>query len=194
MKFETRIAEDSLSPPLWLDQVMEGRPIALRDSRLLNLPSESLSAIVGYTKSDKETLASLALVNSDCRQLARSCQSRDVREQRKSVYEPCPVTCYTPTFSPGNSGLGGCSFSQQQSSRMSRELKSQTLSACSTVQSIKLDQLRIGKDQGTPTTSTAEFPQLRFLQLGFTANLCPSTLQRLLRSETLFYFGDCSRT
>ncbi|KAE8547738.1 hypothetical protein EYB25_009531 [Talaromyces marneffei] len=64
--------------PLTLDRLLEGRPIAAQNSSLLNLPVEILSEIVKYIETDKSSLASLALVNSDCRQLARSCQFRDV--------------------------------------------------------------------------------------------------------------------
>lgn len=64
--------------PLTLDRALEGRPLAAQNSRLLNLPVEILSEITKYIETDKPLLASLALVNSDCRQLARSCQFRDV--------------------------------------------------------------------------------------------------------------------
>lgn len=60
--------------PLTFNRVMEGRPIAATSSRLLNIPVELLTIIVGYVALDKSDLASLARVNSDCRQLARSCQ------------------------------------------------------------------------------------------------------------------------
>ncbi|RYP05336.1 hypothetical protein DL764_003881 [Monosporascus ibericus] len=59
--------------PLLLDRVMEGRPHK-SESRLLQLPAELLGDIADLLANDKRTLASLALVNSDCRQLARSCQ------------------------------------------------------------------------------------------------------------------------
>ncbi|RYP33546.1 hypothetical protein DL768_011095 [Monosporascus sp. mg162] len=59
--------------PLLLDRVMEGRP-RKSESRLLQLPAELLGDIADLLANDKPTLASLALVNSDCRQLARSCQ------------------------------------------------------------------------------------------------------------------------
>ncbi|KAL3484464.1 hypothetical protein BJX62DRAFT_243893 [Aspergillus germanicus] len=64
--------------PLTPDRVMEGRPFAARDSRLFKLPLEILSTIVRYLDGDKQSLASLALVNSDCRQLARSCQFQTI--------------------------------------------------------------------------------------------------------------------
>lgn len=60
--------------PLMFDRVMEGRPIAAKASPLLKLPVEVLALVMGHVSSDEQTLASLALVNSDCRQLARSCQ------------------------------------------------------------------------------------------------------------------------
>ncbi|KAF4988685.1 hypothetical protein F66182_16686, partial [Fusarium sp. NRRL 66182] len=61
-------------PPLTLDRVLEGRPIVAQDSPLLRLPVMILSDIIKYIETDMETLKSLALVNSDCRQLAQSCQ------------------------------------------------------------------------------------------------------------------------
>lgn len=57
---------------------MEGRPIAAHDSLLFRYPTEILSNIVGYLGADPRDLASLALVNSDCRQLARSWQFRNI--------------------------------------------------------------------------------------------------------------------
>ncbi|KAM5376942.1 hypothetical protein ACJZ2D_005286 [Fusarium nematophilum] len=47
-------------------------------SRLLRMPAEILADIVDLLSEDKPTLVSLALVNSDCRQLARSCQFAEV--------------------------------------------------------------------------------------------------------------------
>lgn len=64
------------SSPLTLDRILEGRPIAAQDSPLLRLPVMILSDIIKYM--DSESLESLALVNSDCRQLARSCQFANV--------------------------------------------------------------------------------------------------------------------
>jgi hypothetical protein len=78
MDLKHPFSKDFAPSPLTLDRVMEGRPIAARDSRLLNLPVEILSVIIKYIDTGKEALASLALVNSDCRQLARSCQFRTV--------------------------------------------------------------------------------------------------------------------
>lgn len=66
-------------PPLTFDRVMEGKPIAAHDSALFRIPTEILTVIVNYLSTDNEALASLALVNSDCRQLARSCQFRIVK-------------------------------------------------------------------------------------------------------------------
>ena len=59
--------------PLSLDRVMEGGLISLH-CRLLDLPIEVLAIILQYIAADRETLASLALVNSICRQWARSSQ------------------------------------------------------------------------------------------------------------------------
>ncbi|KAI9898005.1 hypothetical protein N3K66_006365 [Trichothecium roseum] len=67
---ETRLA-------LHLDTVMQGRPRA-SSSRLLQMPAEVLANIVNFLIHDKQTLASLALVNSDCQELARSCQFAEV--------------------------------------------------------------------------------------------------------------------
>lgn len=63
--------------PFLLPKVMEGRPIVSK-SPLLSLPTEILGDIIDLIANDKPTLAALALVNSDCRQLARSCQFADV--------------------------------------------------------------------------------------------------------------------
>ena len=57
------------------DRVMNGMPLSSQ-SRLLNLPVEILGCISQYSSS--VDLASLALVNSDCRQLARSYQFKDL--------------------------------------------------------------------------------------------------------------------
>ncbi|KAI1112228.1 hypothetical protein F5Y14DRAFT_276169 [Nemania sp. NC0429] len=61
-------------PPLSLDRVIEGRPIASPLSILFTIPREILHLIIDYVALDKSHLASLACVNSTCRQLARSCQ------------------------------------------------------------------------------------------------------------------------
>ena len=64
------------SPPcLSFDRVMNGMPI-VSQSRLLGLPVEIIGCISQYISSDD--LAALALVNSDCRQLARSLQFKDL--------------------------------------------------------------------------------------------------------------------
>ncbi|KAK3290211.1 uncharacterized protein B0H64DRAFT_427509 [Chaetomium fimeti] len=60
--------------PLLLPKVMEGRPIESTSLLLCRLPPEILGDIMDLIADDKAALSSLALVNSDCRQLARSCQ------------------------------------------------------------------------------------------------------------------------
>ncbi|KAL6893440.1 hypothetical protein GGI43DRAFT_413342 [Trichoderma evansii] len=62
---------------LLLDTIMQGRK---REShcRLLQMPTEILADIVDLIADDKPALASLALVNSDCRYLARSCQFAEI--------------------------------------------------------------------------------------------------------------------
>lgn len=64
--------------PLLLDTVMEGRQRVSR-SRLLQMPAEILADVVDLLTNDKAALASLALVNSDCRQLARCGQFAEIR-------------------------------------------------------------------------------------------------------------------
>ncbi|KAF6806095.1 hypothetical protein CPLU01_15931 [Colletotrichum plurivorum] len=59
--------------PLLFTKVMEGRPAASQ-SLLFRLPPEILGDIMDLIADEKPSLASLALVNSDCRQLARSSQ------------------------------------------------------------------------------------------------------------------------
>ncbi|EFQ25220.1 uncharacterized protein GLRG_00364 [Colletotrichum graminicola M1.001] len=59
--------------PLLFNKVMEARPAASQ-SWLFRLPPEILGDITDLVADEKPSLASLALVNSDCRQLARSCQ------------------------------------------------------------------------------------------------------------------------
>jgi hypothetical protein len=61
--------------PLSVDRVMENRPFK-STAPLLQLASEILGIILSYVDSD--SLGSLALVNSDCRQLARSRQFASV--------------------------------------------------------------------------------------------------------------------
>lgn len=63
--------------PLLLPKVMEGRPI-VSTSPLFGLPAEIIGDIIDLIANDPASLAALALVNSDCRQLARSCQFADV--------------------------------------------------------------------------------------------------------------------
>ncbi|KAI6244461.1 hypothetical protein HI914_07443 [Erysiphe necator] len=65
--------------PLAFDRVMEGMPISSYNSFLFNFPVEILTAIISELYSNKSDLASLALVNSDCRQLARSYQFCSVK-------------------------------------------------------------------------------------------------------------------
>ncbi|KAI1644263.1 uncharacterized protein F4817DRAFT_347315 [Daldinia loculata] len=69
--------EKVMAQALVLDRVMEGQPLVSR-SRLLQLPSDILTDIVNLLIGDKSTLASLAQVNSDCRQLARSSQFAEI--------------------------------------------------------------------------------------------------------------------
>ncbi|KAH8586611.1 hypothetical protein B0O99DRAFT_643995 [Bisporella sp. PMI_857] len=61
--------------PLTFDRVMEHRP-PTSTSALFNLPVEILGVVLEFVESS--SLATLALVNSDCRQLARSRQFADV--------------------------------------------------------------------------------------------------------------------
>ncbi|KAL8676276.1 MAG: hypothetical protein Q9224_007301, partial [Gallowayella concinna] len=61
--------------PLTFDRVSEGR-LPVSDSRLLHLPTEILALVVEAIP--QHSLASFALVNSDCRQLARSRQFASV--------------------------------------------------------------------------------------------------------------------
>ncbi|KAI1135306.1 hypothetical protein F5Y05DRAFT_395164 [Hypoxylon sp. FL0543] len=63
---------------LLLDRVMEGHAFVVSHSQLLQLPTDILTDIVDLLADDGPTLASLALVNSTCRQLARSSQFSDV--------------------------------------------------------------------------------------------------------------------
>ncbi|KAK3362201.1 hypothetical protein B0T24DRAFT_690963 [Lasiosphaeria ovina] len=58
---------------------MGGRQTSSRHSPLFDLPVDILGDIIDLLARDKATLASLALVNSDCRQLARSYQFAEVR-------------------------------------------------------------------------------------------------------------------
>ncbi|KAK2791042.1 hypothetical protein FQN53_007231 [Emmonsiellopsis sp. PD_33] len=68
--------KDLMRPlPLSLDRVRRGRA-SCSNSRLLRLPVELLSCILSHIPD--ASLASLALVNSDCRQLARSRQFASV--------------------------------------------------------------------------------------------------------------------
>ncbi|KAM0344793.1 hypothetical protein ACHAPU_007168 [Fusarium lateritium] len=60
-----------------MDSVMQGRPRA-STSRLIQLPAELLAGIVDLLSNYRPSLASLALVNNDCRQLARCYQFAEV--------------------------------------------------------------------------------------------------------------------
>ncbi|EHK41902.1 uncharacterized protein TrAtP1_011552 [Trichoderma atroviride] len=62
---------------LLLDIVMQGRKRESR-CRLFQMPAEILADIVDFLADDKSALACLALVNSDCRYLARSCQFAEI--------------------------------------------------------------------------------------------------------------------
>ncbi|CZR39202.1 uncharacterized protein FPRO_05606 [Fusarium proliferatum ET1] len=62
---------------LLLDTVMQGRPRA-SSCELVQLPAEILADIVDLLSDDKTSLGSLALANSDCRQLARCGQFAEV--------------------------------------------------------------------------------------------------------------------
>lgn len=62
--------------PLSFDRVNEGRP-PRSSSQLLNLPTEILAVITRFVESN--SLASLALVNSDCLQLARSLRFASIK-------------------------------------------------------------------------------------------------------------------
>ncbi|KAI0837292.1 hypothetical protein F5Y06DRAFT_271271 [Hypoxylon sp. FL0890] len=71
---------------LLLDRVMEDHAFTSR-SRLLQLPTSILTDIVDLLADDKPTLASLALVNTTCRQLARSSQFAEIRfDYSKEAY------------------------------------------------------------------------------------------------------------
>ena len=61
--------------PLSFDRVMEGRPPST-SALLFGLPDEILSTIIQFV--DQDVLKLLALVNSDCRQWARSVQFNSI--------------------------------------------------------------------------------------------------------------------
>ncbi|KAI1047614.1 hypothetical protein LB505_012688 [Fusarium chuoi] len=93
---------------LLLDTVMQGRP-RTSSCGLVQLPAEILADIVDLLSDDKTSLGSLALVNSDCRQLARCCQfaevnfdyslqarqlaSQLVQDNSSQLLEPCIGAC-----------------------------------------------------------------------------------------------------
>ena len=72
-----RVADDKEPPPLPLayDRVREGHQLT-SNARLTRLPPELLTQILLYIP--RRCLASLALVNQDCRQLARSRQFSEI--------------------------------------------------------------------------------------------------------------------
>lgn len=70
---------ETVTCPLSFGTVMEWQPLRESRSALLRLPYELLSEITRLLAGNEESLASLALVNSDCRQMARSCQFAEVR-------------------------------------------------------------------------------------------------------------------
>jgi hypothetical protein len=100
--------------PLSFDRVMEGRPPST-PAPLFGLPDEILTIIVQYV--DHESLRSLALVNSDCRQWARSVQFNSIcldyspsslgvlRELLKEVVERISDTKTGMTLRPA---MGAC--------------------------------------------------------------------------------------
>jgi hypothetical protein len=53
--------------------------VTAHNSPLFKIPTEILTIIVSHLVTSNEDLASLALVNSNCRQLVRSCQFRTVK-------------------------------------------------------------------------------------------------------------------
>ncbi|KAH8742503.1 hypothetical protein F5883DRAFT_596203 [Diaporthe sp. PMI_573] len=77
---EYRINNTPPLQPLSPDRVLENRHITSSGagSRLLTTPVEILVNILKYIAEDKKALASLAFVNSDCRQLARSYQFKTI--------------------------------------------------------------------------------------------------------------------
>ncbi|KAF4500752.1 hypothetical protein FAGAP_3034 [Fusarium agapanthi] len=64
--------------PLLLDTVMPLLMPLSSQSRLLRLPTEILAQIVRLVAEDDEATKQLALVNSNCRELARTCQFSEV--------------------------------------------------------------------------------------------------------------------
>ncbi|KAL6399698.1 hypothetical protein AUP68_17104 [Ilyonectria robusta] len=94
--------------PLLLDTVMEGRERASR-SRLLQLPAEILAEVVDLLTDDKAALASLALVNSDCRQLARSVQFAEIRFDYSRHKQELMLELAREAFnSPRKLSIGAC--------------------------------------------------------------------------------------
>lgn len=66
---------DAPTTPLSFDRIVEGQPPSSQ-ALLFQLPYEILSEIIQHV--DRPSLASLALVNRDCRQLARSSQFSNI--------------------------------------------------------------------------------------------------------------------
>ncbi|KAH7006922.1 hypothetical protein EDB80DRAFT_717979 [Ilyonectria destructans] len=94
--------------PLLLDTVMEGRNRVSR-SRLLQLPAEILADVVDLLTDDKAALASLALVNSDCRQLARSGQFAEIRFDYSRHTQELVLELARESFdSPRKLSIGTC--------------------------------------------------------------------------------------
>ncbi|KAF5009434.1 hypothetical protein FDECE_4366 [Fusarium decemcellulare] len=88
---------------LLLDSVMQQRPRS-SDSRLVQLPAEILADVVDLLIDDKPTLASLALVNSDCRWLAHCGQFAEVHfnfsDQACELFEKIGGTLNTQAGQP----------------------------------------------------------------------------------------------
>ncbi|KAH9906832.1 hypothetical protein F4778DRAFT_723636 [Xylariomycetidae sp. FL2044] len=96
-------------------RVMEGRPISSVSSTLFTIPNEIVPLILEYVATDKNTLASLACVNSDFRQLARSYQFHTVgltSSSRRQLFDLLQVEALQRLRSPLNltrsASLGAC--------------------------------------------------------------------------------------
>ncbi|KAH6952234.1 hypothetical protein DER45DRAFT_577759 [Fusarium avenaceum] len=93
---------------LLLDKVMQGR-LRTSSSRLIQLPAEILSDIVDLLSDDKPTLASLALVNSDCRQLARCCQFAEVHfDYSLRIHQLIAELANEPSLHLSQPGIAAC--------------------------------------------------------------------------------------
>ncbi|KAL6823476.1 hypothetical protein V8C40DRAFT_266998 [Trichoderma camerunense] len=101
--------------PLLLSQTMEGRPITSQ-SDFLALPPEILSEIMALIANDKAALSTLALVNSDCRQLARSYQFVEVcfdygprsRRLLQRLVDEAQIRADTASGTPAPLFIGSC--------------------------------------------------------------------------------------